>query len=148
MQNKEKRKGAWPVNITFSERKDLPNEGLHALFAAVGWADAEIPRWMLESFNKPFMNSGYVVSAWEGERLIGCARVLSDGVIRSILWDLAVLPEYQGKGIGSTLVEKCKGRYPGTHWLLATIPERKEFYERLGFSGDDSLFMSIPCKYF
>ena len=134
--------------IIYKEQKDLPCDQLHALFHAVGWAGKEIPAFMMEHFNKPFLQSSYVISAWEDKNLIGCARVLSDGVIRSILWDLAVLPEYQGKGIGSTLVEKCKGRYPGTHWLLATIPERKEFYERLGFSGDDSLFMSIPCKYF
>ena len=134
--------------IIYKEQKDLPSEQLYALFRAVGWAGEDIPDFMLQHFNEPFLQSSHVVSAWDETRLIGCARALTDGIIRAILWDVAVLPEYQGRGIGRAMVEKCIARYPAAQWLLCTIPERMGFYEKLGFSRDDSIFMSIPCVYF
>ena len=120
------------MTIEYREEKALPCDQLYTLFHAVGWAGEEIPAFMRAKFNQPFLQSDDVVSAWAGERLIGCARVLSDGVVRSILWDLAVLPEYQGMGVGRTLVEKCRARYPSTQWLLCTVPERIGFYEKMG----------------
>lgn len=134
--------------IIYKEQKDLPGDQLYALFHAVGWAGKDIPDFMLQHFNKPFLQSSYVISAWEEEQLIGCARVLTDGIIQAALWDVAVLPEYQGRGIGRALVEKAVARYPHAQWLLCTIPERMGFYEKLGFRRDDSIFMSIPCAYF
>ena len=133
--------------IIYKEQKDLPCDQLYTLFHAVGWAGKDIPDFMLKHFNRPFLQSSHVISAWEEEKLIGCARVLTDGITRAILWDVAVLPPYQGMGIGRIMVEKCMARYPAAQWLLCTVPERMGFYEKLGFSKDDSVFMSIPCAY-
>lgn len=54
---------------------------------------------MIQNFILPFINSTLVVSAWHEERLVGVVRVLSDKIIRSIIYDLVVDPEYQSKGI-------------------------------------------------
>ena len=94
------------MTIDYREGKALPSDQLYALFHAVGWAGEEIPAFMRAQFTKPFLQSDVVVSAWAGERLIGCARVLSDGVVRSIQWDLAVLPEYQSAGINAVMLQK------------------------------------------
>ncbi len=77
------------------------------LFFAVGWATEETTtQEMIDNFNVGFINSTFVFSAWDGERLVGCVRVLSDLHFRSIIYDLAVLPEYQNNGIGSELIRR------------------------------------------
>ncbi len=60
-----------------------------------------------------FERASLVLTAWKGSRLVGIARVLSDGVLYSFLVDLAVEPDVQGLGIGRLLVlsvlERCRG---------------------------------------
>lgn len=103
---------------------------------------------MIENFNKPFINSTIVISAWEHESLIGCIRVLSDQMFRSIIYDLAVMPQYQKQGIGRELVRKCIEHFPDSEWLVGTIPERVGFYEKIGFKMDKGIFLNIPSKWF
>lgn len=138
------------MSITFRDNKDLPCAQLAKLFAAVGWSDdeKEMTPEMLANFNKPFINSTVVFSAWDKDKLVGCIRALSDTMFRSVIYDLAVLPEYQGRGIGSSLVKKCIEIYPNSEWSLETVPERVSFYEGLGFEINQSPNLKIPCKWF
>ena len=135
------------MQIVYDTRKDLPCEGLHALFTTVGWSDGTITPFMLKNFNVPFINSTIVISAWAGDKLVGCVRVLSDGIFRSILYDLAVMPEFQGRGIGKELVGRCRACFPDSEWLVET-QAAAEFYEKLGFKRNEDVFLSIPCKWF
>jgi ribosomal protein S18 acetylase RimI-like enzyme len=61
---------------------------------------------------KAFQQSTDVCFAFDGDVLIGTSRALSDGVYRAFIYDVAVLPAYQGKGIGSAMVEKLIARNP------------------------------------
>ena len=45
------------------------------------------------------------ITAYDGERLVGCLRVLTDGYFFGTITELLVLPEYQGRGIGSRLLK-------------------------------------------
>lgn len=136
------------MNITYKSIKDLPNQQLYKLFVSVGWADkSTTTQAMIDNFNKPFINSTIVFSAWDNDLLVGCVRVLSDKMFRSVIYDLAVLPEYQGKGIGKELVKKCREQYPNSEWLVGTTVERASFYENLGFDKSKDMFLSVPCKW-
>ncbi len=96
------------INIEYRTQKDLPCKELYQLFLAVGWAtEDETTQAMIDNFNIGFINSTFVFSAWSDEQLVGCVRVLSDLHFRSIIYDLAVLLEFQNKGIGSELVRRC-----------------------------------------
>lgn len=136
------------MGINYKSTKDLPNDQLYKLFASVGWADeATTTQTMINIFNKPFINSTIVVSAWDNDLLIGCVRVLSDKMFRSVIYDLAVLPEYQGNGIGKELIKRCREQFPNSEWLVGTTTERASFYEHIGFEKCDDVFLSIPCKW-
>ncbi|MBQ7983662.1 MAG: GNAT family N-acetyltransferase [Clostridia bacterium] len=132
--------------------KALPADRLTALFRAVGWTTEAGEAAHAAHFNTPFVHSAYVVSAWDGEALIGCVRVLGDTAVRSVIYDLAVLPAYQGQGIGRELVRRCIARWPQSEWLVQTEPETVGFYEKLGFrvlaAGERDVFLHIPCAWF
>lgn len=135
------------MQIMYDTKKDLPCEGLHDLFMAVGWSDGTITQSMLENFNIPFINSTVVISAWAEDKLVGCVRVLSDGIFRSIIYDLAVMPAFQNQGIGKELVRKCRECFPDSEWLVET-ETAAGFYEKIGFKPNKDVFMSIPCQWF
>lgn len=121
--------------ITYNNvKKDLPLNQLHELFVAVGWSDGgALPEEKNTGFIKPWLNSTLVVSAWDGDKLVGAVRVLSDTIFRSVIYDLLVSPEYQGKGSGSELVRRCLECYPDSGWLVCTEGETPHFYKKLGF---------------
>ena len=137
------------MNITYNDiKKDLPNVALHQLFISAGWSDGtEIEEDMLNHFNIPFINSTLVISAWDNEKLVGVVRVLSDKMIRSIIYDLVIFPEYQQKGIGRELVRRCIGHFPDSEWLVQTTNEIYPYYEKIGFKINRDVFLTIPSKW-
>ena len=80
-----------------------------------------------------FEASSLVLTLWESDRLVGLARVLSDGVQAAYLCDLAVEPDLQGAGVGKRLVDEILTRLPGTELILRDSNLSAGFYERLGF---------------
>lgn len=48
-------------------------------------------------------NSSRVISAWDGEKLIGLIRGLDDGIWQATIDCLLINPQYQGTGVASTL---------------------------------------------
>ena len=138
------------MTIRYDETaKDLPVDQLHHLFFSVGWSGSakETDSHMLSNFNAPFVNSTLVISAWDGERLVGAIRVLSDTIIRSIIYDLVVDPDYQGKGIGKEMVKRCISHYPKSEWILETTDNNIPFYEKAGFTRHNSVHFRIPSVY-
>ena len=79
--------------------------------------------------------------------MVGCVRVLSDGIFRSVIYDLAVMPEFQNLGIGKELVRRCRAYFPDSEWLVQT-QTAAGFYEKIGFKRNEDVFLSIPCKWF
>lgn len=74
-------------------------------------------------------------------RLLGFARALSDGAFRAIVFDLIVAPSHRGRGLGQLLLEELLRRptLAGSAEVeLMCLPELAPFYERAGFSADQS----------
>jgi len=135
------------AKITYTDtQKALPNNQLIHLFKEAGWVNGEPNPEHDANFNIGHKNSTLVISAWDGERLVGAVRVLSDTIFRSYLLDLVVDPEYQCQGIGSEMVKRCIAHYPDSHWLAGAADDAVEFYNKCGFIGNKG-YLSIPGKY-
>ena len=131
------------MNIAYNNSiKNLPNDQLKNLFVSANWCDANDFSYT-DVFNQPFINSTLVISAWENEKLIGVVRVLSDKIIRSVIYDFVVLPEYQNKGIGKELIRRCIEHYPKSEWLVGTEQQTISYYEKLGFTLHEAV-LTIP----
>lgn len=141
------------MNIEYRTQKELPNDKLYKLFHAVGWVREDTTtqeltsQEMFDNFNIGFINSTFVFSAWCNDRLVGCVRALSDLHFRSVIYDLAVLPEFQHRGIGTELVRRCRNACENSEWLVQT-DDAKGFYEKIGFKENKDHFLTVPCKWF
>ncbi len=71
------------------------------------------------------------ITAYDGDRLVGCLRVLTDGYFFGTITELLVLPEYQRRGIGSALLQLARANSP-TRLYFGAQPQAEAFYERNG----------------
>ena len=82
-----------------------------------------------------FSNSMYTCFVYFDVRLIGVGRALADGMDCSYICDVAIHPEYQGKGIGKDIVKKLIEFSQGHRKIiLYANPGKEGFYEKLGFA--------------
>lgn len=71
------------------------------------------------------------ITAYDGETLVGCIRLLTDGYFFGTITELLVLPEYQGRGVGSRLLKLAKEHTP-TMLYFGAQPGLESFYEKNG----------------
>ncbi|WP_423774388.1 GNAT family N-acetyltransferase [Bilophila wadsworthia] len=57
---------------------------------------------------KALLHSSTVLTAWDGEKLVGLARVLDDSEMFAFIYYVLVNPDYQGRGIAGKLIKKLK----------------------------------------
>lgn len=90
----------------------------------------------------------WVVSAWEGDQLVGFARALTDGAFNAYISTVAVLPAYQRRGIGRELVRRLMDNRDGIQFVLHANDRAYPFYLHLGldFQPFDNVLMR-PRKF-
>jgi len=83
---------------------------------------------------RTFENSDLTCFARDGGVLVGIARALSDRTVHSVIYDLCMLPEYQGKKLGTRMMEAMLDRLDTPNVVLWSVPGKEPFYARLGFN--------------
>jgi predicted N-acetyltransferase YhbS len=78
-------------------------------------------------------NANLVVTAWDGDLLVGIARSLTDFVYVTYLADLAVRQSHQKQGIGIELIRQTRQAAPQAMIALFAAPAAEEYYPRIGF---------------
>ena len=86
-----------------------------------------------EVHKRAFEASHTTVFIYEESRLIGFGRAISDGEYQGAIYDVAVLPDAQGKGIGKTIIQTILDRLPNCNIVLYATPGMEGFYKKLGF---------------
>ena len=87
-----------------------------------------------DTHRRAFENSHTVVFVYgrQGE-LVGVGRAICDGAYQAAVYDVAVLPAYQGRGLGRLIMERVLDRLAGCNVILYASPGKEDFYRRLGF---------------
>lgn len=105
-----------------------------SLFSTTGWNDTY--HATTEELKLALSNSQFVVSAYSGEQLVGVGRIVTDGVLHAMIYEMIVLPAWQSKGIGTQilkmLLEWCEQRNIRDIQLFCARGKRG-FYEKNGF---------------
>jgi aralkylamine N-acetyltransferase len=86
-----------------------------------------------EALRKVFENSAVVCFAWHAGELVGCGRAISDRVRFAVIFDVVLLPEHQGQGIGTQIMQDLARRSGAQNILLHAARGKEAFYEKLGY---------------
>jgi predicted N-acetyltransferase YhbS len=87
-------------------------------------------------------NANLVVTAWEGDLMVGIARTLTDFGYVGYLADLAVRESHQRRGIGIELIRRTRGKMGAQSMLvLLAAPAAVEYYRRIGFNRHESAWV-------
>ncbi len=83
-------------------------------------------------------NANLVVTAWDGDRLVGIARSVSDFSYATYLSDLAVRVSHQKQGIGRELIRRTQEQGGAATVILLSAPKAVEYYPHLGLQPHPS----------
>lgn len=62
---------------------------------------------------------------------IGFVRVLSNGGYQVAIYDIAIVPEYQGKGLGWLIIENLLSGFPRFNYILSASLREEDFYSKM-----------------
>ncbi len=87
-----------------------------------------------ERFAAMLRHANLMITAWDGEGLVGIARSISDFSFVTYLSDLAVRVSHQKKGIGKELMRRTQAAAPKATLLLLAAPAAVDYYPHVGFT--------------
>ncbi len=114
--------------IDYRDGKDVSLSALARLREACGFS-ARDPGALASQVE----GARWVVAAFDGDRLVGFARAISDGVTNAYLSSVMVDDAYRRRGIGRELVARLIARRATIRWVLHARPDAMAFYRALGF---------------
>ncbi|WP_169082894.1 GNAT family N-acetyltransferase [Paenibacillus sp. PL91] len=124
--------------IRYENSKALSASDLSQVFANSG---IKRPFQDLERMQKMIDNADIILSAWDGDKLVGVARAITDYAYCCYLSDLAVDRDYQRLGIGKQLVDSLRESLGAeVSLVLLSAPAAVEYYPRIGFTHTDKCF--------
>lgn len=96
----------------------------------------------LARIKRMFESADLIVSAWDGRRLVGICRSLTDFSYCCYLSDLAVDSAYQGQGVGSGLVAQVRASISEeVSLILLSAPDAMSFYPKIGFTLAENAYV-------
>lgn len=122
------------MQINYIKRTPTADE-FNMLTEAVDWG-----RRTNEVVTEALKNTLYSICVYDGEKLIGYGRIIGDKTIFLYIQDIMVIPEYQGKKIGTGImnkllaqIEEYKKVNSDIRTYLGASKGKEGFYERFGF---------------
>lgn len=89
-------------------------------------------------------HANLVVTAWDGELLVGISRCITDFVWTTYLADLAVRKSHQRQGIGLELIRRSRDAAPEAKLLLLAAPAAVDYYPHIGFRNMPQAWWLLP----
>lgn len=125
------------MGIHYSNRKSINIEQLEKLYNDVQWYAYTNDLDMLQQAVSQSLD---VISAWDGEELVGLIRVIGDGLTILYIQDILVLNAYQNQGIATQLTQQILEKYSHVRQkvlLTEEAPDVRHFYEKNDFHSCD-----------
>jgi GNAT superfamily N-acetyltransferase len=119
---------------------DLTNIKLQEDHTGVNWRELEglftltdLSGRKGDKLRRAFLNSQAVCYAFNGDRLVGCARAITDGEYHAFIYDVVVHPDYQRQGLGKRIMRNLLDRLPVWRVMLVADHDVQPFYQGFGF---------------
>lgn len=119
--------------VTYRDEKPAP-DAYADLFETTAWNTRY--RASKDELAQALAGSWHVACAYEGERLVGIGRIVSDGVLYAMIYDMIVRPSHQGRGIGTAILKRLVARclQAGLRDIqLFSAQGKAAFYRKRGF---------------
>ncbi len=131
------------MTIVYHDYKGISPEDVSHVFRSSG---IKRPYEDLPRLAKMIEGADIVITAWDGGKIVGLARALTDYAYCCYLSDLAVDSDYKQSGIGRRLIEELRARIGDECSLvLLSAPSATDYYPKVGFEHTDKAFV-IPRK--
>ena len=129
------------MNITYSTSAVPNTQQVIDLYDS---ASLNRPTKDFNRIKKMYENSNLIISAWNGDILVGIARALTDFCYCCYLSDLAVSEDYKSAGIGKKLIQLTREAISEESMLLLlSAPAAMEYYPKIGMDAVKNGFI-IP----
>ena len=89
-------------------------------------------------------NANLVITAWEGELMVGIARSITDFSYATYLSDLAVRASHQRRGLGKELMRRTQAAAPQATVILLSAPQAVDYYPHAGLTQHPSAWVLKP----
>lgn len=131
------------TKIHFEDSKSISSVELAEVFIQSG---IRRPVEDLPRLQKMLDQADMIITAWDGGKLVGIARAITDFSYCCYLSDLAVNKEYQKKGIGRELVRRVHEMLgEEISLILLASPVAMNYYPKIGFTKIENGYI-IPRK--
>lgn len=119
--------------IRYCKNPELIIEQVLPLYESVGWTNyTNYPDRLAQGLTQ----SLYLLTAYDGDKLVGMLRAVGDGQTIVFIQDIIVLPSYQRQGIGTQLLEQTLDEFKHVyqlHLVTDNTEKTKRFYTSIGF---------------
>jgi len=100
----------------------------------------------IKKIKRAFNNTFKIVTAWDGDEIVGAGRLISDGECYGWIHDVGVHPKYQKKGVGRGIMNELMNGNEHLLFGLTSSFEAVEFYQELGFKKHKTALAKYPGK--
>lgn len=126
-------------HVTYRIDKSYSADDIKELFLSVNWLSGKYPLRVKKALD----NCETVITAWDGDKLVGLINAIDDSELMAYIHYLCVRPEYQGNGIGGELLRQTKEKYKDYLYIIL-IAENEgliAYYKKNGFEHIDGRYV-------
>ena len=116
--------------IQYRDSKDFSIDDVLTLYRANDWSSAGKPDLLYQGL----LNSDSIITAWQGDRMLGLANAILDGFLVVYYPHIVVHPDFQRQGIGREMMIQLMRRYEGFHQhSILADKDAVGFFQQCGF---------------